>query len=129
MDGQKQMLYEGRVEICHQKYWKSICPSGWSDLDAMVTCRQLGFTVIGKTIKVIKMLRFDYAGAGTTSNKFGLGPWPANFSDFSCPGSEDSLLKCSHTQTSCSDRYHAGVKCEGIPSMLVSLYCQYAPFT
>ena len=51
MDGQQQMPYEGRVEICHQNYWKSICPSGWSNMDAMVTCRQLGFTVIGKNLK------------------------------------------------------------------------------
>ena len=51
MDGQKQVPYEGRVEICHQNHWESICPSGWSNMNAMVTCRQLGLTVIGKALK------------------------------------------------------------------------------
>ena len=50
MDGHKQGKYMGRVEICHQNYWKSICPSGWNNLDAMVTCRQLGLSIVGKTI-------------------------------------------------------------------------------
>ena len=48
MDGQQQVTYEGIVEICHQSYWTSICPFGWNDVDAMVTCKQLGFTIIGK---------------------------------------------------------------------------------
>ena len=54
MDGQQQVTYEGIVEICHQNYWTSICPSGWNDVDAVVTCRQLGFTIIGKNLKVFK---------------------------------------------------------------------------
>ena len=61
MDGQKQVPYEGRVEICHQNYWTSICPPGWSNKDAMVTCRQLGYTVIGKNLKnVTKCLLLLY---------------------------------------------------------------------
>ena len=59
MDGQQQVTYEGIVEICYQNYWTSICPSGWNNVDAIVTCRQLDFTVIGKTIKCFhKMLYF-----------------------------------------------------------------------
>ena len=113
MDG--QVPYEGIVEICYQNYWTSICPSGWNDMDAMVTCRELGFTVVGKNLKCFhKMLYFYYTGARTTLNDFGLGLRPAVFSDFSCTGSENSLLNCSHGQTSCSFTYHAGVKCEGM---------------
>ena len=121
MDGQKQEQYMGRVEICHQNYWKSICPSGWNNLDAMVTCRQLGFTIVGKTKKGFQnILNYCYTGARTTSSTFRLGPQPAIYSDFSCTGSESSLLECSHTQASCSYSYHAGVKCEGMSSMLMS---------
>ena len=130
MDGHKQGKYMGRVEICHQNYWKSICPSGWNNLDAMVTCRQLGLTIVGKIIKDFQnMLNYYYVGARTTSSTFGLGQQPAIYSDFSCTGSENSLLNCSHTQTSCTYSYHAGVKCEGESLILVSLCsvcCQYS---
>ena len=124
MDGQKQEQYMGRVEICHQNYWKSICPSGWNNLDAIVTCRQLGFTIVGKTKNGFQcMLNYIHTGARTTSSTFGLGPQPAIYSDFSCTGSESSLLKCSHKQASCSYSYHAGVKCEGVSLLLILLYC------
>ena len=34
---------EGRVEMCYGGVWGSICYAGWSNLDAAVVCRQLGF--------------------------------------------------------------------------------------
>lgn len=36
--------YEGRVELCDSGEWKSVCLFGWSRQEAMVACRQLGFS-------------------------------------------------------------------------------------
>ena len=35
---------EGRVEICVNRRWGSACGSwSWSDINARITCRQLGY--------------------------------------------------------------------------------------
>ena len=39
---------EGRVEICYDNQWGTICDNGWSSEDAKVVCRQLGFQTVGE---------------------------------------------------------------------------------
>ena len=33
--------YEGRVEICRNRGWKTVCDYGWDTDDARVVCKQL----------------------------------------------------------------------------------------
>ena len=38
---------EGRVEVCFNGVWSSICDDGWDKTDAYIVCSQLGYGQLG----------------------------------------------------------------------------------
>ena len=45
MGGSNQ--YEGRVEVCINDQWGTVCHDGWNSVDASVVCKQLGYATTG----------------------------------------------------------------------------------
>ena len=89
---------EGRVEICQNGAWGTVCDDSWGVPDAIVVCRQLGFSAIGP---VARSRAF-----------FGQGTGMIFLDDVACTGSETRLSDCTATtQHNCAHSEDAGVTC------------------
>ena len=101
---------EGRVEICYNNDWGTVCDDSWDDNDATVVCRQLGFPLEG--------------AVALTEARFGQGTGPILLDDVRCVGTESRLANCPANPTgdhNCGHSEDAGVRC--IPGMLQTSSC------
>jgi hypothetical protein len=72
---------EGRVEICLQGQWGTVCDTFWDDLDAQVVCRELGFGTTGAT--------------ALGGSYYGPGDGPVFFNVVGCTGQESNITECT----------------------------------
>lgn len=75
-------ILEGRVEVCVNETWGTVCNQMWDSTDANVACRQLGFQPSNATVLPISQFS---AGAGRI--------W---LSGLICSGNEGRLIDCAH---------------------------------
>ena len=90
--------YEGRVEVCHDGEWRTVCDSSyWGVREGTVACQQLGYSFV----------RVHSSGS------FGRGrrqPW---LSYLSCSGYEGRLIDCRHPDGYyCANYDDAGLVCK-----------------
>ena len=119
---------EGRVEVCVNGVWGSICDFGWDKTDAHIICKQLGYAELGKlnVISYCYMHKFimlePMAYIGST---FGEAKGPVIYSDVQCEGWQNNLRDCKKLQyenVTCPHYTVAGVMCSNGDVVILSQF-------
>ena len=111
---------EGRVEICNNNAWGTVCDDFWGVADANVVCRQLGYsdTGIHALLSTYTCYLQKYSITGATARccaGYGQGTGSIILDNVQCTGTELTLLSCpanpigSHN---CAHSEDAGVICQ-----------------
>ncbi|KAG7272462.1 hypothetical protein CRUP_031389 [Coryphaenoides rupestris] len=93
--------WEGRLEVYHQGDWGTVCDDNWTETNAQVVCRQLGFS--GRAAVVAR------------DGQYGEGAGLILLDEVQCKGAESTLLACGHTpwgRHDCSHNEDVGVRCQ-----------------
>ena len=95
-------LLEGRVEICINNAWGTICGDRFSSSDTQVICRMSGYAFNGS--HSIPLSETPYYSGG-----------PIFLNNLECDGSEANVLNCSYSLGvhTCSHDQDIAVRCEG----------------
>ena len=108
---------QGRVEICYNNQYGTVCSDSWDINDAIVACKQLGY--YGKWLSYVMYFHL-YILTGTSTpysnGYFGQGTGMILLTGLGCIGSESSLTSCSISNNTfgsniCSHNQDAGVAC------------------
>ena len=115
---------EGRVEVCLNGVWGTVCDDSWDDTDAGVVCSQVGYSRRGMlhllTVKEEGTILSIIYYSGSVSRRaayFGSSSYgPVSIGSIQCSGSETRLQDCGLSQSpgsACTHSQDAGVTCVG----------------
>ncbi len=105
------------MEICRNQQWGTVCDNMWTNVDATVACRHLGYSGFSKfklrEHEVIMIQIIFTLDAQAFSNAFyGQGSGSIYLDSVQCSGSELDLFDCPSDNTpSCTQADAAGVRC------------------
>eukprot|EP00118_Oscarella_pearsei_P028010 m.1551 g.1551 ORF g.1551 m.1551 type:complete len:371 (+) comp7186_c0_seq1:94-1206(+) len=102
---------EGRVEMYYDGVWGTVCDDDWTLANAIVVCRQLGFSFPQSYLR--------YA-------EFGQGSGPILMDNVKCTGNEEKLQQCPFggwKNTDCRHSEDAGVICSDHANVAVAGNC------
>ena len=123
MGGESEL--EGRVEVCYNGVWGTVCDNGWDERDATVVCKQLGFGQPGdrarrstQFVRILTVYHLIIIIGMPVSQIFGAGMGPILLDNVACDQSHSELLQCVHPLDigihNCNQKNVAGVICPNV---------------
>ncbi len=120
------VVSEGRVEVCVNETWGTVCDDAFGVQDAGVVCRVLGYSQFSTFCNnfpppISYHSCIVYTSLSLTSDAtalgnafFGQGTGPIVLDDVACLGTETNILSCPFdpVTTDCVHREDASVQCE-----------------
>ena len=109
---------QGRVEMCYNNQYGTLCSYSWDINEAIIICKQLGFYGMSFITLFFLYTFIFYIGTSTAyiNAYFGQGTGQILLSGLGCTGTETSLFSCSFNNniigsTNCIHSQDAGVAC------------------
>ena len=113
-------LAVGRVELCHQRTWRTVCKGSWTREDVAVACSQLGFSRAGthKTWSIDKWYYSSTLGAVNGSGSFrSVEGLPPIRDTKNCSGTEAHVNDCptalQNEDRTCGHSDNSYIVCQG----------------
>ena len=110
---------KGRLEVCSDGYWGSVCRE-YDNTIATVVCRQLGYFAAGQWIHIkdhtcflVTIITFIYPGWMFSVYESEVPHLPTIVDGLSCTGNETSLLDCCHSRGRHNCYRTTGIECTG----------------
>ena len=121
VDGSNEL--EGRVEVCVDGVWGTVCSDLWGTEESGVACRQLGFLQTGKANMVPHFISnelkccmaYPLGAQPRTNGAFGQGVGDIFLDNVVCDGNELRLTDCASNPLAahnCQHTQDAGVVCQ-----------------
>lgn len=106
-------VYEGRVEVCHNETWGTVCDDHWTQQASNVACRQLGFNMTDygewSFFHVFLWFWFCLVVHDLSPEVFSSvnsSVTPILLDNVRCIGSEGTLVECQHSPVGSHDCDH-----------------------
>lgn len=101
--------HSGRVEICFNGHWGTICDDRWGKDDATVICNQLNFTdggerhrervFVSATFFTFPSVLLSSVAVGLSGSFFGPGSGPIFLDNADCsPDNHSNIIECFATE-------------------------------
>ena len=115
---------QGRVDLCINGTWGTICSDYFDINDANVVCRQLGYFPYGMLVKCYYYHSKIHCISGAIIINSWSNVFPVYINDLNCTGNESTVWDCPHNgliDYSCYYRNDAAIACQGISNYVDSL--------
>ena len=117
-----QTPHDGRIEICLDGGWGSVCYDQWDIGDAKVVCRQLGYDgcelfawPINSMSCILSLFKVSLTKSSSSSSN---GQTYSHLDDIDCNGNESKLSDCEYKEIS-------GQNCDLGEEPVVTCSCKF----